>query len=344
MILRLFGTPDARQIDGLGGGDKLSSKLAVMGPSDRPECDIDYLFAQVGTMYSDVDWSANCGNISAGAALFAALEGVGQRIDDHQHIAIHQVNTGRILRARVPMEGGQPATQGAFSIGGVPGKGPKIELDFSDFQGSCLNRGVFPTGEKQTRMRLGSGAFSSVSIVDMSNLHIFARAEDLRIDLAQPYEAFQSNSDLRDDLDALRRDVMLMLGLATGNTVTDAVRRDMNPLVYIVASPVPYVSLNGEHVTDKAYNLRSISYSRGDFSKAYPASGAIGTGLAAAVSGTVVSEALRGMSSTDVARIGHPGGILSTQMDVADAGDDIHVYRAEIGRTARHILDGVSYI
>src|SRR5215470_8928294 len=151
LILDIFGSPDVRQIDGLGGADKLTSKVAVMGPPTRSDCDIDYLFGQVGTVIPRVDWTSNCGNLSAGAALYAVHKRYVALDGDAVQIAIHQVNTGRRLRATVPLQNGEAVVKGDFAIGGVPGTGPRIDLDFGDFGGGAMNKGVLPTGNSVDR-------------------------------------------------------------------------------------------------------------------------------------------------------------------------------------------------
>src|SRR5258706_9147370 len=153
-VLDLFGSPDVRQIDGLGGADKLTSKVAVMGKRTRTDCDIDYLFGQVGTVIPRVDWTSNCGNLSAGAALYAVHKNYVPLDGESVTLAIHQVNTGRRLRAIVPLLDGKPALKGDFAIGGVPGTGPRIDLDFGDFRGGAMNKAVLRTGKRGGRLEV----------------------------------------------------------------------------------------------------------------------------------------------------------------------------------------------
>jgi Uncharacterized protein conserved in bacteria len=172
VVLKIFGSPDRRQIDGLGGADKLTSKVAVMGPPTRADCHIDYLFGQVNTELPRVDWAANCGNLSAGAALHGALDGACEVVDGVARVDIHQVNTGRKLVAFVPLENGAPAVDGSFAIGGVPGTGARIDLDFGDFAGSALGGAVLPTAKPIDRFVIPGVGGIDVSVVDMANLLI----------------------------------------------------------------------------------------------------------------------------------------------------------------------------
>ena len=175
VILRLYGSPDKRQIDGLGGADKLTSKVAVMGPPTRPDCDVDYHFGQVNIVLPRIDWTSNCGNISSGAALYALHKGYVPATEPAAHVAVHQVNTGRRLLATVPVEDGEPAFRGDFRIGGVPGTGARIDLDFQDFGGCILKRGLLPTGSPVDSFTVPGIGRLEVSVVDMANLCVFVR-------------------------------------------------------------------------------------------------------------------------------------------------------------------------
>lgn len=344
LVLRLFGAPDIRQIDGLGGGDKLTSKMAIMGPPTRPDCDITYLFAQVGTEFPDVDWHSNCGNISTGAALFAAMDQLGRKEGNLRHIAIEQANTGRRLLATVPLSGDEPAQQGNFAIGGVPGTGPRIGLDFADFAGSCLNRGLFPTGARQEYLTLPDDIAVQVSIIDMANLNVLVRAETLNLDLTLDLGQLQTDNVLLDRLDQIRAAVLLRVGAASLDTVAQMIRRRVNPLLHLLAAPHDYRDLNGTNIPANAHDLLARSYSRRAFSKAYPGTGAIGTAIAAHIKGTVADNFGQKLACATELRIGHPSGYLSVCTEVTDDKQDILVTKASIGRTARLLLEGTAYL
>lgn len=343
-VLRLFGAPDVRQIDGLGGADKLTSKLAVMGPPTRSDCDISYLFAQVGTEFPDVDWTSNCGNISGGAALYAALERVGTVSGAKRHISIEQANTGRRLLATVPLNNDAPALTGDFRIGGVPGTGPRIDLDFADFDGSCLGQGVFPTGARQELLILPDQTAVPVTILDMANLNVLARAEDLGLDLTCPLDRLQGDKDLLDRLDMIRAAVMLKLKMAEPETVMETIRRSLNPLVQILARPQYYKDLAGQEITAESHDLLSRSYSRRAFSKAFPGTGAIGTALGTFTAGTLAECFGQNAASPSQMRIGHPGGCLTVDVTVSETGGQLHIAKASIGRTARVLLEGTAHL
>ena len=347
IVLKVFGSPDRRQIDGLGGADKLTSKLAVMGPPTRKDCDIDYLFGQVNQELPRIDWASNCGNISSGAALYGALVGAGTIEGDRAIVNVHQVNTGRKLRTVVPLIDGMPAVDGDFAIGGVPGTGARIDVDFGDFAGSALRGDVLPTGNARDVFDVpGLGAIEA-SVVDMANLHIFVRARDVDLDLAASVFALQADEALLKRLEAIRKTVSHEIGFITGENADEELQVSMNPLLFVVHEPVTYAATGGAVIEADSYDLFSRSMARFAFSKAYPGSGAAGTSVAAGIPGTIAEEAShharRDGESYDVS-IGHPGGTLQVAARIDARDGKVSVEKAAIGRTARLIMDGKAYI
>lgn len=345
IVLRIFGSPDRRQIDGLGGADKLTSKVAVMGPPTRNDCDIDYLFGQVNTQLPRIDWSSNCGNISSGAALYGALIGMGRNMWDRFIVNVHQVNTGRLLRTIVPMVDGTPAVDGDFAIGGVPGTGARIDVDFADFAGSALAGGVLPTGAPLDRIDVPGVGPLDLSVVDTANLHIFVRAVDLGLSTKLSIYDLQADEALVQRLEAVRKAVSAELGFITGPNADEELKVSMNPLIFAVAAPCDYAAISGAVVRAGDYHVFSRSLSRFEFSKAYPGSGAVGTAVAAGIPGSLVHEVAGDIgqgSGAYALRVGHPGGVLEVAAEV-HTGNGIRVSKALIGRTARLLMDGKAY-
>ncbi len=346
VVLRVFGSPDRRQIDGLGGADKLTSKVCIMGTSTRPDCDIDYLFGQVNTELPRVDWRANCGNLSAGAALYGALTGAGRMEDDRMVVHVHQVNTGRRLVTHVPMENGFPAIAGDFSIGGVPGTGARIDVDFGDFAGSALGGSILPTGNPADRLDVPGIGLLDVSVIDMANFLIFVRAGDIGMDTAASIFDMQADTALVARLEAVRKAVSAHIGFISGPAADEELHVSTNPLIFAVAPASAYCATNGQEVAVADHDLFARSLARFEFSKAYPGSGAAGTSVAAGIPGTLVHEAVGDIGQAggiyDL-RVGHPGGVLRVSAEVAAGPGDVVVRKALIGRTARLIMDGTAY-
>jgi len=345
IILALFGTPDKRQIDGLGGADKLTSKTAVMGPPTRPDCDVDYLFGQVGTALPTLDWKSNCGNISAGAAAYAVYKGYVPATEPSAFVRIHQVNTGRRLLATVPVAEGGPATEGDFKLGGVPGTGARIDLDFSDFTGCILNRGLLPTGSPVDQIDVPKVGKLDVSVVDVANLCVFVRAADVGMDHTEGIESLQADQEVVARLEAIRSAVSRHVGWVTED-VDYEMKVRMNPLLFVVGTPRSYRTLNGDPIDGDSTDLFSRSIARWEFSKAYPGTGSVGTGVACTVTGTIPAEMVRGGApmpgETRQIRVGHPSGTLVVEAGISREG--LQVIRGSVGRTARILMEGVAFV
>jgi hypothetical protein len=348
LILDIFGSPDVRQIDGLGGADKLTSKVAVMGKPTRTDCDIDYLFGQVGTLIPRIDWTSNCGNLSAGAALYAVHKNYVPAGGAMASIAIHQVNTGRRLRASVPLQDGRAAPKGDFAIGGVPGTGPRIDLDFGDFGGGAMNRGILPTGNPVDRFEVPGIGRIEVSVIDAANLCVFVRAEDVGIDPLTGVEELQADRALIDRLEAIRATVSRDIGFIAEDKVEQEMRVRINPLLFAVAPPRTYKALNNITVDERDHDILSRSMTGRSFSKAYPGTGSVGTSVACGIAGTIAHEAYRGKAErgkTYRVRIGHPSGRLGVRARLDPVSNNPpELVSAIVGRTARVIMDGRAYL
>ena len=178
VILAIFGSPDVRQIDGLGGADPLTSKCAIIGPSERPDADVNYTMAQVGITDALIDFRGNCGNISSGVGPFAIDEGLVEAREPETVVRIYNTNTKKILKAYVRTRGGKSEYVGDYAIDGVPGTGSKILLDYSA-TGGTLRGTLLPTGRPVDKVQVPSLGEVEISIVDAGNPTCFLRPEVL---------------------------------------------------------------------------------------------------------------------------------------------------------------------
>jgi 2-methylaconitate cis-trans-isomerase PrpF len=320
-----------------------------MGAPTRKDCDIDYLFGQVGTALPRIDWTSNCGNISSGAALYAVEKGYVRSKEDKVKVSIHQVNTGRRLLATVPLVDGRIATEGDFSIGGVPGTGARINLDFQDFAGCILKKSILPTGHPVDKFQVPDVGKLDVSVVDMANLCLFVRAADVGMDDERGIVDLQNDKDVVARLEKIRAAVAAEIGFIKGSNAAEDLLVKVNPLLFIVGRPRSYQTLLGKRVEGRDFDLFSRSITRAQFSKAYPGTGSIGTAVSCGIAGTVSSEMLPegppAMGKPYNVRVGHPGGILEVDAWLEDAkGGDIKANAAILGRTARLLMEGTAYV
>ena len=344
VIRRVFGAPDVREIDGLGGADPLTSKVAIIGPSTRPDCDVDYLFGQVNINEPMIDYVGNCGNISAAVGPFAIDQGLVQAQAPLSVVRIHQVNTRSVIVAEVPVQDNRAAVEGDHAIAGVPGTGAKILLDFSDSAGSITGR-LLPTGEvTDTLVVEGEGEFQ-VSLVDVGNPLVFVRAADLGMTGTETPPEIDGDSALMDRIEKLRSVAAQRMGLVQ-DWRRATVERPYVPFVACCAPPRSYTSwATGEAIDASATDLTVRLLFMQQTHKTYPVSGTVCTAAATMIPGTIASELARpGTAERGEVRIGHPSGVIVPEGRVAMRQGEYVLERATVDRTARCLMTGYAYI
>jgi 2-methylaconitate cis-trans-isomerase PrpF len=313
VILAAYGSPDVRQIDGIGGATPVTSKVAIVSRSPDPGVDVDYLFGQVSIDTPIVDYGGNCGNLLAAVGPFAVDQRLVRATEPVTRVAIHNVNTRRLVVAEVPVVGSRARTSGELAIAGVPGTGAPILLDFAAAAGT-LGRGLLPTGRPREHL---DGL--DVSIVDAGNPTVFVAGTAL--------------GDY-DDLDAERIGRLRRLREAAGRRL--GLASEGIPKVYAVWPP-------GARA-DADVLGRGLSF--GSPHPAYAATVAVCTAVASRLPDTVVAGQLRsGAADSPELRIGHPSGVLAVEVELArTAGGTPTVRRAALARTARRLVAGLAYV
>ena len=341
VVLALFGSPDIRQIDGLGGADSLTSKAAIIGPSEV--ADVDFLYGMVSIDAPRVFWRGNCGNITSGVGPFAIYKGLVKPVEPVTKVRIYSRNTKTIVVAEVPVEDGLPLEYGDYRIDGVPGTGAKISLDFSLAAGSTLGK-LLPTGNVRDRIHVDGIGELEYSLVDIANPEIFIRAEAVGLRGTETPAEIDSDPELLDRLERIRGTVAAACGLAS--SPEHAVRESAN---------IPHLVLVSEPVTHRTFQNQTIEADMCDFvsrvmfmqrlHKAYPGTGSICSAVAAMIPGTVAHEVRR---KTPIREgeicIAHPSGLIMIEVRVGRNGNEFVAERAVIGRTARLLMDGVAHV
>ena len=197
VVRAIYGSPDIRQIDGLGGAEPLTSKLAVIGPPTREGCDCDYIFAQVDIPTTDIQWGGVCGNISSGVGPFAVDEGLVEAKEPITMVRINcpGLNPPRTLIAEVPVAEGKAKVQGDYRIDGVPGTGAKLGMNWADLAGASSGK-LLPTGNVKDVLDVKGVGKIEFSFVDVSHVAPYARARDFGIRGTEGPEEFDSNETL----------------------------------------------------------------------------------------------------------------------------------------------------
>lgn len=321
VLLSMMGSPDIRQIDGLGGADSLTSKVAVIGPSTRPDADVDYLFLQVVVNEPRVDTSQNCGNMLAGVGPFAIENGLVSVTGDRTRVRIHMVNTQSIAVAEIQTPGGLVEYSGDASIDGVPGTAAPILLDFLDIAGSSCGA-LLPTGHSVDVIE-GIEA----TLIDNGMPVVVMRAADLGKTGAESPADLEADKALKTRVEAIR--------LAAGRLMNlgDVTRKTV-PKMCLASPP-----RNGGAIATRNFIPHTVHKAIGVF-------GAVSVATACVVPGSVTAN-IAHIPDTGRARrldIEHPTGFFTVEMDIETNGSQIKVERAALLRTARKIMAGEAFV
>jgi 2-methylaconitate cis-trans-isomerase PrpF len=344
LILRVFGSPDKRQIDGLGGADPLTSKLAIIGPASVPDTDVTYTFGQVEIDRPHVDYHSLCGNISAAVGHYAVQSRLVTPEEGLTRVRAWTTNLNRVLTIEVPTRNGRPVAFGDYRVPGVPGTGARILIDFADTAGGATGR-LLPTGNPVDVLDVpGVGAIEA-SLLDIGNAHVFIRARDVGLTGTESPAEIDADKDLLAQLERIRAAGAVRMGMASA---IDAARTETpaTPILGMVAPPAAYVGhLDGEAVAADDVDLVARLLFMQISHKTYAGTSTVCTGVAARIPGSLVAEAARpDIAGRLTLRIGHPAGVIETESDVVPSGESFIVRRATLGRTARRILDGTVYL
>jgi 2-methylaconitate cis-trans-isomerase PrpF len=346
LILRVFGSPDKRQIDGLGGADPLTSKLAIIGPPRVANCDVTYTFGQVEIDRPHVDYHSLCGNISAAVGHYAIESGLVESVEGITRVRAWTTNLKRMLTIEVPVRDGKPVGLGSYRVPGVPGTGARILIDFADTAGGATGS-LLPTGNAVDTLEVPDMGRIDASLIDIGNAHVFIRARDVGLSGTETPAQIDNDRALLDRLERIRAAGAVRMGMASSigaaRTETPA-----TPILGMVGPPADYVGhLDGVAVVADEVDLVARLLFMQISHKTYAGTSTVCTGVAARIPGSLVAEATRANAAGRVElRIGHPAGVIETESDVvlAQAGRNYGVRRATLGRTARRILDGTVYL
>lgn len=321
VLLAAMGSPDVRQIDGVGGAHPLTSKVAVIGPATRADADVDYLFLQVVVDKAEVSDSQNCGNILAGVGPWAIENGLVPIAGATTPVRIHMVNTSSIAVAHVPTPSGAVEYEGDARIDGVPGTAAGISIDFLDVAGSSCGS-LFPTGNPSDRIE---GV--ELTCIDNGMPVVLLDAEDFGISGAESPEELEANTALKARVEKIR--------LAVGPRMN---------LGDVAKKTVPKMSLVSPARHGGDLNTRTFIPHR--VHEAIGVLGAVSVATACMVPGTVAARITGRAASPGLRRleIEHPTGFFTVEMDVTGSGSELRVNRSALLRTARKLMRGEVFI
>lgn len=346
LLLRVIGSPDpyGKQIDGMGGATSSTSKTVILSKSARADHDVDYLFGQVSIDAAFVDWSGNCGNLSAAVGPFAVSNGLvdPERVphDGIAVIRIWQANIGKTIVSHVPITGGQVQETGDFELDGVTFPAAEVQLEFMDpaAEEEGAAGAMFPTGQLVDELEVPGLGSLKATMINAGIPTIFINAESIGMSGTELQEVINSNPSTLAMFESIRAHGALRMGLI--KDVSEAAKRQHTPKVAFVAAPKSYVASSGKPVNAADIDLLVRALSMGKLHHAMMGTAAVAIGTAAAIPGTLVNLAAGG-GMRQAVRFGHPSGSLRVGAEATQIGNDWVVKKAIMSRSARVLMEGV---
>ena len=342
LLLRLMGSPDSKQIDGLGGSYSVTSKVAIIGKSERDDADVNYTFAQVSVDKPLVSYKGNCGNISSGVGAFAIEKGLVDARDGMTTVRVFNTNTKKIIAEDVITPNCEVEYTGDFAIAGVPGTAAPVKLKFVNPAGT-LGNGLLPTGNVIDTFDVPDFRAIQVSIIDAANPLVFVKAHDIGLTGRELPDELNTNQKILDLLEAIRGLAAVKLGL-----IEDYKRSSWDtpgiPKMTFVAEPDDYITSDGKEISKGTIDLLSRMMSMQKPHPSYAMTGAMCTAAACVVKGSIVNQILNSNADTQFIRIGHPGGILECGVDFKDNGNVPEIIDTFGFRTTNLIMEGIASI
>ncbi|WP_434609721.1 2-methylaconitate cis-trans isomerase PrpF [Pseudomonas sp. R1-7] len=346
LLLRVIGSPDPyeKQIDGMGGATSSTSKTVILSKSTRADHDVDYLFGQVSIDKPFVDWSGNCGNLSAAVGSFAISSGLVEpgRIPQNgvAVVRIWQANIGKTIIARVPITDGAVQETGDFELDGVTFPAAEVQLEFMDPAAEEEGGGgsMFPTGNLVDDLEVPGVGTLKATLINAGIPTIFINARDVGYTGTELQGSINGDPKALAMFETIRAHGALRMGLI--KHLDDAAQRQHTPKVAFVAPPADYLSSSGKAVAAGDVDLLVRALSMGKLHHAMMGTAAVAIGTAAAISGTLVNLAAGGIERNAV-RFGHPSGTLRVGAEASQDNGEWTVKKAIMSRSARVLMEGV---
>ncbi len=340
IFLAAIGSPDpnGRQLDGMGGGVSSLSKVCVVGPSTRPDADIDYTFAQVQVKEAKVDYGANCGNMSSAMGPFAIDEGMVKVSGREALVRIHNTNTKKIIHALFSVDEGLAAVDGDLAIPGVSGTGSPVKLEFRDPGGATTGK-LLPTDNVVDTLDVPGLGKIRASLVDAANATVWINARDIGLTGTELPEQLDADAAVMQKLSAIRIAGSVAMGIAAN--AEEAAKKKSIPFIGFVSPVQDAKLLSGETISANDVDLTGRVISNGQTHRALPLTVSLCMAVASRLEGSVVNEVLRkGLQAEAPVRIGMPSGILTVAATVKQNGGVWHAEQGAFYRTQRRMFEG----
>ena len=344
LLLRVIGSPDpyTKQIDGMGGATSSTSKTVILAKSQQAEHDVDYLFGQVSIDQPFVDWSGNCGNLTAAVGSFAISNGLvdAARIPENGicTVRIWQVNIQKTIIAHVPVTNGQVQETGDFELDGVTFPAAEVQIEFLDPADDGEDGGaMFPTGNLVDTLEVPEIGRFQATFINAGIPTIFLNAEDIGYTGTELQDAINGDAKALACFETIRAYGAKQMGLI--QDISEAASRQHTPKIAFVSQPKQYVSSSGKTITAQDTDLLVRALSMGKLHHAMMGTAAVAIGTAAAIPGTLVNLAAGG-GEREAVRFGHPSGTLRVGAQAIQENGQWVVKKAVMSRSARVLMEG----
>ncbi|MCA3026828.1 MAG: 2-methylaconitate cis-trans isomerase PrpF [Rhodocyclaceae bacterium] len=344
-LLRVIGSPDpyGKQIDGMGNGTSSTSKSVILSKSSKPDHDVDYLFGQVAIDKPFVDWSGNCGNLSAAVGPFAVANGLVDPSRIPQNgiaiVRIWQANIQKTIISHVPIANGEVQETGDFELDGVTFPAAEVQLEFMDpaAEEEGGSGAMFPTGNLVDDLLVPEVGMLKATMITAGIPTIFINADAIGYNGTELQDHINGDAKALSMFETIRAHGAMKMGLI--KSLDEAKTRQHTPKIAFVAAPTDYVSSSGKKVSAGEVDLLVRAMSMGKLHHAMMGTAAVAIGAAAAIPGTLVNLAAGGGNKTAV-RFGHPSGTLRVGAEAAQVDGEWVVKKAVMSRSARVLMEG----
>jgi probable AcnD-accessory protein PrpF len=341
VLMRVIGSPDryGKHTDGMGGATSSTSKVVILSKSKRADCDVDYLFGQVAIDKPLIDWSGNCGNLSAAVGPFAISSGlVDAPAEGTATVRIWQANIHKKILSHVPINNGEVQELGDFQLDGVTFPAAEVQLEFLDPADDDGEAATFPTGNHTDILDVPGVGRIETTLINAGNPTVFVDAASLGLKGTELQGDVNGDKALLERVEAVRALGTVAMGDAATPEEATA-RRPHTPKLAFVAKPASYIASDGRPVEAGSIDLLARIFSMGVLHHAMTGTGAVAIAAAAAIPGTIVHR-VAPVGGDGRVRFGHPSGALRVGAEVREDGNRWCVTKVMMSRSARRLMEG----
>ncbi len=345
IFLQAMGSPDPKQIDGLGGTVSSNNKIVIVWKSEEPGVDVEYLVGQVIVGKDQIDYKSNCGNMTAAVGPYAVEEGMVEIAEPITTVRLLNRNTDKYINVTVPIDPGTHtfSQEGNCAIAGVDGTAAELKVNFLNPAGAKTGK-LLPTGNVLDELDIPGFGTIEATILDVSNPMVLVRAEDIGMTGMELPEEINQNKEVSSLLEKIRGKAACMMGFA--KDLEDATANSPAvPKVGFFTTPKTYTDISGKTVKAEEMELCARVISVFKCHKACPLTSASAISVAAFLKGSVIEKTIgSAKEGQETVRIGHPSGVMTMVPDMTGEAGDIRLDGVAVQRTARRIMEGTLYI